>query len=313
MVVLSAQPNLHLRFLQLWGVIFQPQAHLFEPSVKRQAPTGLLNNLLLGSLSLLIPQAATLARHGERFAMHDTRIAFTETSSSSRPDESSLSITQLVKSLSEKATKSMVQSHCLVLFTSSDFKSDQLLSSPDPVLGIYFPGPLILLDEYAGEPVYSNSLASSSDCMLLQLWPELRFAKWKGDDINLVEMLSGDMDSAYSSKITQLALGRVAMGSPEAEKKLLSELPYWIGAPHSGPNSTNAAESSGFEPFSAEACEIKISNAAVHIFTVSGDACRRDWTPLPAVQDLSVYRRDEKEILVAGEELKARIEGFGSK
>ncbi|KAH7386228.1 hypothetical protein BKA64DRAFT_136814 [Cadophora sp. MPI-SDFR-AT-0126] len=226
----------------------------------------------------------------------------------------------------------MVQSHYLVLFTSSNVTINQQSPSSNPVLGVYFPGPIFLLDECAGEPVYSSSLASSSDCMLLQMLPHIGIEKWKGDGHDLMDMLSGDSNSAYGSKINQLALGQVAMASPKAEDKLLSEIPYWTGASISGPNavqtglyidpnkgivtlaqSTVAVVSSGFEPLNAETGEIKISNAVMHVFTVSGDSCRGEWTPRPNVRDLSRYRRNEKEILVAGDELKARIEGFGSK
>ena len=263
--------------------------------------------------------------------MHDTRIAFTETSLSFESDERPLAITRLVKSLSEKRSKSMVQGHYLVLFTNANIMDNQDSSYPDCVLGLYIPGPLILIDEHEGEPVYSNSLASSSDCMLLYLGPDLRLAKWRGHGYNLMEILTGDTISAEGSKITELALGRIAMGSPKAEEKLLSELPYWIGAPHSVPRAvqtglhidpnkqtvtliqnTLAEQSSGFESLGTEACEIRISDGIMHVFTVSGDSCRGAWTPVPSVKDLSRYRRNENEILVAGEELKSRIEGFGA-
>lgn len=284
-----------------------------------------------GLLSLLIPQAATLARYEERFGMHDTRIAFTETPLSSGSDEGSLAITRLVKSLSEKTSKSMVQGHYLVLLTNTNIIANQDSCHTDSVLGLYFPGPLILIDEHEGEPVYSNSLASSSDCLLLQLGPDLRVSKWTGGGYNLMELLTGDTSSANSSKITELALGRIAMGSPKAEEKLLSELSYWIGAPYIDPKAVQtgihidpnkrtvtlthralAERNFGFESLNAEACEIQISGALMHVFTVSGDACRGAWTPVPAVQDLSRYRRNENDMLVAGEELKSRIEGFGA-
>ncbi|KAG4437063.1 hypothetical protein IFR05_007438 [Cadophora sp. M221] len=325
-------PNLHLRFLQLWGMIFQPQEQTAGSSPD---PKGLFfvprYEIPLGALSLFIPQAATLARYGERLDMQDMRIAFTESFSSSEIDCTSPSITRLARSLSEKASRSIPTSHYLVLFTSSN----QQPHRSDPVLGIYFPGPLFTTDEHKGEPVYSASLASTSDCMLLQLWPEYRVVKWKGDGIDLAKMMSGDTSAAQSGKIAELDLARVAMGSPKSEVNVLSEIPYWIGGPNSDSSPAENTQNglhidpskrtatltikpltegmSGFEQIGAdgETCEIEVSDAEMHIFTISGEAIARKQMK-PIVHDLPRYTRDEKAVLVAGEELKERIKGFES-
>ncbi|KAH9212242.1 hypothetical protein DL95DRAFT_525211 [Leptodontidium sp. 2 PMI_412] len=299
-IAMDRLPNLHLRFLQLWGIVFQPQEHTAEPSPPlKQIFVVPRHEIPLGSLSLFIPQATTLARYGERvLGMQDMQIAFTQSSSSLSSDNTSLSITHLAKSLSEKATRSMLTGHYLVLFTSSTKQP----TGSDPVLGVYFPGPLFATDEYKGEAVYSVSLASSSDCIMFQLWPEFRVAKWKGDGIDLVKMLSGHTSAAQSSKITELNLARVAMGSPKSEENVLSEIPYWIGGPnsdsspaentqtglHIDPNKRTATLTikplsvgkSGFEHIGSDgqACEIQVSNAEMHVFTVLGETIARKRT-----------------------------------
>lgn len=76
-----------------------------------------------------------------------------------------------------------------------------------------------------------------------------------------------------------------------------------------------AAGESGFEQFGSDEqpCEIAISNATMHVFAVSGEVpVVGFWTKPLVVQDISRYTRDEKAVVVTGEELKARIEGFGS-
>ncbi|KAH7317636.1 hypothetical protein BKA65DRAFT_514871 [Rhexocercosporidium sp. MPI-PUGE-AT-0058] len=323
-------PNLHLRFLQLWSMIFQPQEHMSGLSSDDKLTCDVPNyEVTLGALSLFIPQTSALARYGERLSMDDTRIAFTETSPLSRTESTFLSITRLAKALCEKATRSRITSHYLVLFTSSS----QQPTDSDPVLGIYLPGPLFTTDEHEGEAVYCVSRASSSDCLMLQLWSELQVAKWKGDGVDLVKMLSGDSSAAH---ITELALARVAMGSPKNNENVLAEIPYWMGGQHSNSNAAENLQTglyidpnkrtvtltskplspgkSGFEPLRSdrETCMIEILNAEMHIFTVSGEAIVGEWTKPSILQDLSRYTRDEKAVLVAGEELKSRIEGFGS-
>ena len=303
-----------------------------------ETTSSVLNlEVLLGALSLFVPQAATLTRYGERLTIQDTRIAFSETSTSLTVENTALSLAHFVRLLSEKATKSDVTNPYIVLFTNSDTTSNQRTSASYPVLGAYFPSPLFPTDEEVGKTLYSFGTGSSSDSMLFQLWPELRVARWRGEGIALVEMLSG-ADTARSVEVTELSLAKVAMGSSNNGGNALSDIAYWIGQQRSvsdfiensrtglhinltkqtvtlslKPHSENK---SGFEQVSGsssgEACEITVSSAVMHVFTVSGGAIVREKRGVPVMQDLSRYTRNEMALRLDGQELKARIEGFGS-
>ena len=294
------------------------------------------HEVTLGVLSLIVPQMSTMCMYGGRLALDDTRIAVTETPPATEPDMPSLSITRLAKSLCEKETfqtgrSGLMMNSYIVLFTPPGHQS---LGS-DPVLGMYFSGPIFMLDHHDGKPVYSVSLTSSSSCMMLQLWPEVRVEKWKGHGNDLVKMLSGDDTTCEGSKITELALAQIAMGCEKSEEDALSRIPYSIGWPNSDSTPAEDREMglhinpvegtvtltikpSERAPGSAqigntqEACEVRLANAEMHIFTVSGGAVVGSPMGRPFEQDLSRYTRDENVVPVAGEELKSRIQGFGS-
>lgn len=253
--------------------------------------------------------------------MRDRRIAF-EKRDAPTSANNNLSLTRLVPLVSEADVEFYTGTPFVVLFTTSNPVSG-------PVVGIYLPSSLFQISNPSGETLYNVGPGSTSHAFLFQLWPEIRIANWRGEGVPLVEMISEDIECAGMNRVIELELARIAMGSDKMNRAL-GEVPYWIGKEgfpgfDAGGDGMRLFVDPGEHRVTLEygllserdagierGGEVVLENPLVHVYSVSGGVMREGVVKPDSVWDLWRYTRDENESVVGGEELRARIEGFGS-
>lgn len=259
--------------------------------------------------------------------MLDNRIAFTGTALTSQENHS-LSVAHLIRCSSTKSSSSDPTNPFVVIFTNGSASAFQTTIS-SPILGVYFPSPVFVSTT---ENTYTPNTGSSRDCIIFQLRPTFQLLECSSEkQAKLVEMFQGTNESP----ITESSLAGTFLGS-ETTKDIVSDAAYWIRYPRSETEaegtrrtglhvdpvkgtvslvlekSTEDDSKCGIETPDEEISEFTVSNAVMHIFAVSGGEIRSEKRKEPLVYDHSKYTRDPYAPRVDGEELKARIEGFGS-
>ena len=93
-----SQPNLQLRFHQLWAVLFQSPmtaAHEVPPQGTEAIPSR-----ILGAISLFIPQPVVSSRFEATMMTQEMRIALEKSIQPSQKSDD-MTVTRLVKSITE--------------------------------------------------------------------------------------------------------------------------------------------------------------------------------------------------------------------
>ncbi len=187
----------------------------------------------------------------------DTRIALQRAQVSL--DSQNTTVSRLVKGLSHNS------SAYVVLFTG-----DATETTPEAVVGAYFPSPLHLADAEAENK--KRETRGNTPYLLFQLQPTFHFLRWTEPDAPLVDLIKIDGN--------KLSLEEIA--STEGSGSL--NVPYWIGDPTGqgtglgiDPEKKAATVTSGSQEHYRDAkvdgfgknWEVTIQNTRMDIFTVT--------------------------------------------
>lgn len=307
-----SQPNLNLRFHQLWAVLFQPPMSADDQMLSQAPdPLGAVPDRILRAIALFIPHPEFSTR--TQTTMQDVRIALEKsTQSSQRPDD--LTVTRLVKALKNDA-------HPHLMLLTSDGTT-----TPATVVGAYFPGPLWL--EANGREMCEFKTGTSH--LLFQLEPQFRLLRWTCPDIPLTDIVN-----THEEALSLEAIAASDQTSPTSNKA------YWIGDPERigpglqiDPETRSALLTSNFTDANIEGVawyndvgrdsdrgdkapkkhwEVTVKLGLLNFFRVScGIDADLATGRIIRAKDQARYMREATKPRIEGEELKKRIQGFGS-
>jgi hypothetical protein len=197
---------LHIRFYQLWAVIFQPPMATTRENLVEELTISPVH----GAIPLFAPQVILEKRYTRTMAEKTQEIAIPELS-----ETEDLTISKLARRISDHPSGSAV------LFTGTEDET-----SAKVIVGAYFPGPMFSIDKTS--PTATNDLGaggigdSHNRYLLFQLQPVFRL--FRGDP------RTASLTIIYSSDPT-VSIDQVRTDTSEA----LRDIPYWIGKPEMGP------------------------------------------------------------------------------
>lgn len=219
-----------------------------------------------------------------------------------------------------KALKSEAHPH-LILFASEE------MTTPATVVGAYFPGPLWL--EANGREKHEFKTGTSH--LLFQLEPQFRLLRWTCPDVPLTDVINTDDEYALSLE----AIAASDETSPQSNKA------FWIGDPERmGPSlqidpetksatlmsSLTDADSGGVvwyndvgrendrgDQQAKQNWDATVNLGQLILYAVSGGIDTELATGrIIRAKDQARYMREATKPKIEGEELKKRIQGFGS-
>ncbi|KAJ5620839.1 hypothetical protein N7510_004823 [Penicillium lagena] len=275
-------------------------------------PLGAVPDQILRAITLFLPRPEFSTRI-RTTTQDDVRITLEKsTQASQRSDD--LTVTRLVKTLKNDA-------HPHLMLLTSDGTT-----TPATVVGVYFPGPLWLGSNEREKCEFKTGTSH----LLFQLGPQFRLLRWTCPGIPLTDIVN-----THEEALSLEAIAASDETSPTSNKA------YWVGDPERiGPglqidpetksalltsNLTDAnigraawyndvgRDSDRGDEAPKEPWEVTVKLGQLHFFRVS---CRIDADlatgRIIRAKDQARYMREAAKPRIEGEELKKRIQGFGS-
>lgn len=269
-------------------------------------------NFILSAVSLFIPGPEFFG-HSHMRTTQDMRIALEKLVESS--DESgNLTVARLVKSLTQDL-------HPYLLVITSNEKST---SKPGTIIGAYFPGPLwFKCNEDTGD---APKFGTGTSHLLFQLTPQFRLLRWTRPRVPLTDIIKMDDDEVPSldaivgcDGIFPTLSMTYRIGSSDGKGSSLRISPETGSAVLKiNPTDINYNDVACFKDAyrdnsGGHEWETTVNHAQLEIFTVAGGVDANLATEgISRKEDYAQCVRGEAQQKIKGEELKMRIQGFGS-